>query len=320
MRLSPLAACALLLSASLAGGAAPPPKPPSPIGSWPKLPVACLTLDTNFSTAYAPNTALYNSFIQTALSGALNLSSTGVEVLGAQAASATSLLPNGTAVTFQLVSPAFTSVSATSAVASLFQTASSVWKPAYPTLVLAFMRLGLPVHVAYNYCAASAAPPLPPPIGAFLGAQTGLRIAFDIPYAAWKAFSYNAAVQAALAEALGLTPAAVQVTQVLPASSAGTILVLNIATPAVVDYVSGTSTDASGAQNSGNFPAATVAFGGLFTNSSAVSVKVSGFNAVEGWRASPPLLTALRKYGLQWPAGSPLNAAYFIDQPASVGR
>jgi hypothetical protein len=319
-----LRAFALLLCACVAGGiVASPPSPPA-LALWPKLAPACITVDVPWASAYSPNLALYNSFMQRALFDALNLSATtALEVLSAGPTGVGSLV-NGTAVTYALASASLTQASASAALSTLFQpsgaSASPGWKPAYPSVVASLMRLGLPLHLAYGTCAVTAPPPAPPPVAAFKGSVQGQRIAFDVPYAGWKGYAYNAAVQAALAEVLAFTPAAVQVTQVLPATYGGTILVIDLATPtkgngegsSPADYVTGTSTEGDGTVNRGmSVQLAYYQFLSLFTNSSATAAKVTGFNTAYGWLARPQLLTALRKYGLQQPVGQPLNAAYF---------
>ena len=183
MALSRFTAAALLLASILgSAGQNPPPKPPRPPPSPPALTAwkqftGCLTLDTPYAT-YAANLALYDAFVQTALTGALNVTGTsvitGVEVLSASPTSGGSLI-NGTAVAYQLVSATSTSaVQLSNLMATLFLNGSnpaSPWRPAVPSLVASLMRLGMSsLHVAYNYCDLPSPPPSPPPVGTFNGA------------------------------------------------------------------------------------------------------------------------------------------------------
>jgi len=133
-----------------------------------------------------------------------------------------------------------------------------------------------------------------------MGFAQGMQIAFDIPFNAFLArtYAYSPAVQAAVAELMGLEAAAVWVVEVRPATAGGTIAQLDIAS-----VTSSSETSAGGT----TLPVEVATFGALFGSGNA-------FITMAGDAARPPLISALQKYGL------PVTSAFYYDKPATPSR
>jgi len=244
-----------------------------------------------------------------ALSASLATPDTAVQVTRSAAAAAAHGLvaatgpavSNGTALFLRLLSPSGSVSPLLAAYAALFD-ASAPGKPALPATLAQLAAAGLPGGAVYGAC---MLPSPPPPVAQFADSTLSQPIAFNIPYAAWKASSYDPAVQSAVAEALGVHTVDVQVQQLLPGSRGGIVVRLSIAT-ASTSSETGTSTSSGGTVSAGlQAPRELISFLDLF------SIGGDGFNTVSGDAAVPLLLQKLTKYGL------PVTHAYYGDQPAA---
>jgi hypothetical protein len=255
-----------------------------------------MTLSNLSFVAYKAAQGTYAVTVQRWVAAALNLSdSTQVQLTSANPTPDTRFaLPavaNGTVIVLRLLSP--TGAAPLSPLLASFDALfsnSSASRPALPATLAALKAQGLPIGGLFGSCAAVAPPP---PLASFSHSVLSQPIAFNIPYAAWRAAPYGAAVQSAVAEALGANTADVQVQQVLPGWRGGTIVRLSFATAFTSSDV-GETTSSSSAYA----PHELIAFLSLFVHEGTID----GFMTERGDVAAPALAQKLIKYGL--PAGT----------------
>jgi hypothetical protein len=164
-------------------------------------------------------------------------------------------------------------------------------------LAAALQARGFPVGVTAMLGPLPAPPP--PPVADLVTSAQGQQLAVAIPFHTWQYYQaeYSAAVQMAVAEAMGAPAGTVWVVQTFGAALGGTAISLDIITPA-------TSSERSA---SGALPLPVLEFARLFGSG-------DGYDAQTGDAARPELVAALRKYGL------PVTGALYNNERPPASR
>ncbi len=304
------------------------------------------TLDFDYGK-FADHKSIYGSAFARAVAKTIGAGAENVQVLSSQ------MGPTGVASTvvfYTVVAPA-NALTMQTVSTLLFGAGAPVGAAGLATFTNNIEAMGMTLTPTVH--SGNSLPAPPPPLATFSTVSQGTQIAFDKNFADWQysAYAYNAAVQSAIAEAVGVDTQDVWIYQNSLAEHGGTVVTFDLTSSNAISDTTdayhvahNTVTfaalfnhvclDANG-ENSVNFngvggcicnnnsdEAKSLSFGGC--NGAAPkpnytigpgSVINNGFATATYDRAGPKLLSLLQKYGLTF-----ATDAYYYDQPTPAGR